>query len=89
MTQVDLSMKSLEKFSDDLERYTGNLSRTAGVFEEIVAPVAKESGSDLLIGVAQDVSDIKEEFGAKAVTAKRSSEGLKEYTSRLNKINSL
>lgn len=89
MSKVDLSMKKLEKFADDVVKYTKNLNQTAKVFDEIVTPVAKESGSELLLGVSQDVQEIQEEFGAKATTAQRIGDGVKEYTKQLERINSL
>lgn len=89
MAQIDLSMKQCEKFAEEQAKLMNNLKNTAQVFEDIVSPVAKKSGSDLLMGVAEDVREIKEEFESKAKTATRTAEGLKEYTKKLDKINQL
>lgn len=87
-TSVNLSMKSMQEFADLFVTVSNNLVKTADVFEQIVVPSSKESGSDVLLAVADDVVQIKGELNERLKAARITADSIGEYVDKLNKINS-
>ena len=87
--QIDLSMSKIQEFASELTSKAKNLANTATVFEDFVTPIANKSGSEKLVAVAQDISDVRSDFENHSRTAQNIEDGANEYTKQLKAINSI
>lgn len=86
MTQVDLSMKPMQEFAETLAKVSKNLLNSAGLYEDVVVPHAKESGSDVLNALAEDVVAVKEDLTIRHKSCVQTAQAMEEYVARMNKM---